>query len=212
MTAKARLLRPVAAAASSASTFGPTALASDWWLGEGTAFTTSPGTTAKVGGDNDGMGSTEWYAYGMRWTNLTVPKDATISSATLTIRVTTTDSSAKAYSAYVASDNASAAVDQSSGESQLDICTRTRWSTDIFGGSGGSSGALALNVKAHVEAVTTRAGWSSGNAIVFYLGGEVADNGMGGCTGNAGGSDYVSVATDQNGTSSYHPTLEIEYS
>jgi hypothetical protein len=209
MTARARLLRP-AASSSSTSTFGPTALASDWWLGESSSFTTSPGTTVKVGGDL-GMGP-EWYAYGMRWTSLTVPKDATISAATLTIRVTTTDSSAVAYSAHVVADDAAIPANQGAAVTQLDICTRTRWSTDIFGGSGGSSGALAIDVKAHVEAVTSRSGWSSGQAIVFYLGGGVIPDGSGGCIGNASGSDFVQVATDENGTSSYHPTLEIVYS
>ena len=211
MTARARLLRPVAAA-SSASTFGPTALSNDWWVGETSALSTSPGTTVKVGGWDDSGSNQEWFAYGMRWANLTVPKDATISSATLTIRVTTTDSSAKAYSAHIEDDDAEAPADDEGARAQVDICTRTRWSTDIFGGSGGSSGALSINVKAHVEAVTTRGSWSSGNAIAFYLGGEVTDDGMGGCTRAATDADYVSVATDQNGTSSYHPTLEIVYS
>lgn len=211
MTAKARLLRPVAAA-SSGSTFGPTALSNDWWVGETSSLSTSPGTTVKVGGWDDAGSNQEWFAYGMRWANLTVPKDATIASATLVIRVTTTDSSAKAYSAHVEDDNAAAPGEDEAARGQVNICARTRWSTDIFGGSGGSSGALSINVKAHVEAVTTRGSWSSGNAIAFYLGGEVTDDLMGGCTRAATGADYVSVATDQHGTSSYHPTLEIEYS
>jgi hypothetical protein len=212
MTAQARLLRPVAAASSvSWSTFGPTALASDWSLGEDSPLLgSSVGATTKVGGDL--VVQPEWFAYGMRWTSLTVPKDATINTATLTIRVTTTDASAVAYSAHVEADNTTVPGGYGYAQLDLDICTRTRWSTDIFGGSGGSSGALALDVKAHVEAVTSRSGWSSGNAIAFYLAGGVISDGIGGCIGNASGSDFVQVATDQHGTSSYHPTLEIEYS
>ena len=213
MTKRARTLRPLSAGGgSAATTFGPATLASDWILGENTAFSTSPGTTANVGSAAAPPGGDGYYAYGMRWTSVSVAKDATISSAKVKIRLTSSDASAVAYSAYAAADDAGVPGDQSAAITQLNICTRTRWSSDIFDGSGGSSGELEIDVKDHIEAVTSRSGWSSGNALVIYLAGAVTADGMGGCTSSASGDDFVAVATDQHSTSSYHPTLEIVHS
>ena len=202
MTIRARMLRAVSAGAST-TTFGPTVVADDWQVTQ-TGFSATPSAATPVGNISD-----NWIAYGMLWT-LNVPKDATISSATLAIRVTTGNGDVVVHAGRAITDDASAPGDASAAATQIDRCTTGNWGSDIFSGSGVSTGDVEIDVKTIIQAITTRSGWASGQDIALFLAGEVVSDGMGGCTGQ--GDDNFSLATLQHTTSAYRPTLEVVYS
>lgn len=110
---------------------------------------------------------------GMRWTNVLVPKNATINSVTLTFTARSSDSSTLAY-LYIGAQAADDAPTFTTATS--DIVSRalgasyaypvTAWvaeSTYAFSTGPGSPLAAAI------QAVVNRTGWASGNALVMVV-------------------------------------------
>jgi len=113
----------------------------------------------------------EWSA-AIRLANITVAQGATISSATLELRGNASYNAApnvvKFYVSAEASDNAPALV-TTNGDLRSSVRPRTTattvWlQTSVTGGTWHS-----VDVTAVVQEIVNRAGWASGNAIVFLI-------------------------------------------
>lgn len=103
---------------------------------------------------------------GFRWTGVTVPKDATIDSATFQVYLTTTDHDDIELDIY-GEDADNPGTFQ--GGSTSDISGRTRTSAKVneSASSVGVGWHSMPDVKTIVQEVVDRGGWSSGNALVI---------------------------------------------
>ena len=112
-----------------------------------------PFTTFKAGREN----ATTWHG-GMRFTTIPVPQGVTIDSATLTIDV------------YIFRTGASLALKGNDMDDSVAWST-TRPSqmnqTTASGALPTTTGSVALDIKAIVQEIVDRGGWSSNNAMGF---------------------------------------------
>lgn len=107
---------------------------------------------------------------GVRFLNVGVPQGATINTATLTLNIESTSGFAPSMTATGDNlDNAPAWSDTSRPQSGF---------TDTTAGTTNSSlptsGTFTLDIKACVQDIADRAGWSSGNAMRFRI--EMVDD------------------------------------
>lgn len=110
---------------------------------------------------------------GFRWTGVTIPQAATISSADVSFYVTSTanDTPNGATVGMQAADDAAtfAAVTD-------DITDRTRTSTVTWSGTDIGAGWQTIDVTTPVQEVIDRVGWVSGNAMATLLYGVSGTN------------------------------------
>lgn len=113
------------------------------------------------------------HRLGFRWPNVTVPNGATITSATLSLYVTSTanDTPNGATVGMQAADNAATFTTGTN-----DISGRTRTSTVAWSGSNIGDGWKTLDLTSQVQEVVNRSGWTSGNAMAAILAGVVGSN------------------------------------
>lgn len=138
----------------------------------------NPGTITSPALNSPGEHSsgTDIYCCAARFTGVTIPNGATISSAQYSMHANATYASGGTIEYIVccqAADNAGALV--ASGSTDLDPGTRPGttadsgvWNQNSISTSGGpnSDGRYYVTVTAAVQEVVNRAGWASGNAIV----------------------------------------------
>jgi type IV pilus assembly protein PilY1 len=130
---------------------------------------------------------------GFRFTNVTVPNAATVTSAILSLYVTSTanDTPNGATVGMEAADNAGTFTTGANN-----ITNRTRTSTTAWSGTDIGAGWQTVDVTSYVQTVVNRAGWVSGNAMAAILYGVT-------------GSDVTITAWD--GTPSQAAKLDITY-
>lgn len=129
-----------------------------------------------------------------RFTSVTIPNGATISSATIDVNVLNNSGITKLISKCGAADNA--AMPASYSDANTAAKTTGTTSTVSFANN---SGYNSVTITAEVQAVVNRAGWASGNAMVVYF----MDN-----TSTAG--NYTQVKTFEDGGATA-PRLTITY-
>jgi len=131
----------------------------------------SPQLTANllnVGNVNNNATSTA----GLRFTNVTIPQGATISSATLTLYGYSTYSTGSTISAIAACEDADNSAAFASSPANFKSTNRPRTtatSSAVNIASVTAGNAYTWNVTTSVQEVIDRAGWTSGNAISIFV-------------------------------------------
>lgn len=114
--------------------------------------------TANINGINQKLG--------FRWTNVTVPNAATVSSAIASFYVTSTANDTP-NGATVGMEDADDAATFTTGTN--DISGRSRTSTVAWSGTNIGAGWKTVDVTAQVQAVVNRVGWVSGNDMASII-------------------------------------------
>lgn len=140
-----------------------------------------------------GYGAFETEIAFFRFLNVTVPKGATIDSATLSLNITVVNGTPNTTLYGVDEDNAAAFADPGNMPS---AATRTTASADP---DPAGTGTKVITITTIVQEIVDRAGWASGNSMAF-----VADN-------NAGSGDNYWFAEDYEDAGTAEATLDITY-
>lgn len=99
-----------------------------------------------------------------RFTSVTIPNGATISSATIEVNVGNNSGTTKLIGKCGAADNAT----MPASFSDANTAPKTTGTTATVAWAN-NSGYQSLDITAEVQAVVNRAGWASGNAMVVYF-------------------------------------------
>ncbi len=108
---------------------------------------------------------------GVRFTNISIPQGKTIVSARLTFTRESSGATTNAASVTVFGEDRNNAATFVNGSSEPFDRTRTTASVGWSIASGGAAGATRVSpeLKSIVQEIVNRAGWASGNAMVFLL-------------------------------------------
>lgn len=128
-----------------------------------------------------------------RWTGVTVPKGAPVTSAIISFYVTSTANDTPNGASVGVQDHDSAPTFTTASN---DISTRSLTGTVTWSGSNIGAGWKTVDVTSLVQAVVNRSGWASGNALVVVVQG-------------VSGTD-LSITT-WDGTPANAAKLDIEY-
>lgn len=145
------------------------------------------------------------WGCGIRFPNVTIPKSATIVSASLLLRLKLLSCAAtgNCSNSVKGEDADNAAVfDETNSEDISDRTPTTAavgWNEDSNAAVNGYPTA-SINVKSIVEEITTRAGWSSGNAMAFLIN-----------TASYGKTTSIQIWSNEGGDS-VRPHLLVTYS
>lgn len=139
----------------------------------------------------------------LRYTGITIPKGATINSASINIKLSTTCGGYSYQIWAYAEDNSSQISDGN------DFVNRSRTSATVqwnLSSTGSGTIVTTQDVSSIIQEIVNRSGWSSGNTIQFVLGtwGTRYPN------LTVVGSDYFVIGVSYNG--SYYSPLTINYS
>ena len=116
------------------------------------------------------------YSAAWRFPNVTVPKDATINTATLDLNKLA--SGTHAITAVFYGEDVDDASAFTSGQGGTPVTGMTKTTAKTTQSSGwDNTGNLSVNVKTIIEELTTRAGWASGQAIRIAI--PTAETGTG---------------------------------
>ncbi len=143
------------------------------------------GASVNIGGTNQKLG--------FRWTSVTVPKDATVSSAVVSFYVTSTtnDTPNGSTVGIEAADNAGTFTVNASN-----ITNRTRIGSVAWTGTDIGAGWKTVDLTSQFQTLVNRAGWVSGNAAAVTVHGVT-------------GADVTVTAWD--GTPANAAKLDITY-
>lgn len=134
---------------------------------------TWPGTTTSALDWDDeyiGTSSTNFYILGLRFTNITIPKGATITSAVLSVVPYASNSTQLHCSIYGSAEDDAATMDTTTRR-PCDL-TRTTASGDWNVGTTAWTAGTRVNTsdfKAVIQEITDRAGWASGNDLILLI-------------------------------------------
>jgi hypothetical protein len=133
---------------------------------------------------------------GMRFTNVTIPTDATITSAYIQFKANSSSSSGTTLNFYGQdTDNASAFSTSSNNiSSRTKTSAVATWTPGSWSSGGAGSAQQTPNLSAVVQEIVDRDGWASGNALAFIVTGS-------------GWRESESY----EGSSSYAPLLHVEW-
>lgn len=145
-------------------------------------------------------GNQDWQT-GMRFLGITIPKNATIVSATLTFKARITDASTGVNLRIEgeAVDDAATFVDAANFTARPRTTANASWSPGSW--VSGTSYVTA-DFAAVIQELVNRAGWVSGNDLVLF----VKDN------GSDQGADHYRIAYAYDNAAGDAPILDIVYS
>ena len=140
-----------------------------------------------------GYGAFETEIAFFRFLNVTVPKGATIDSATLSLNITVVNGTPNTTLFGVDADNAAAFANPDNLPS---AATKTTASADP---DPAGTGTKVITITTIVQEIVDRAGWASGSAMAFVV------------VNNAGSSDNDWLAEDYVDVGTAEATLDITY-
>lgn len=147
--------------------------------------------------DNDGVfggaADGDWGVGFCRFLNVTVPQGATVSSATLTLNITSLVGTPNTTLYGVDADNAAAFADPGNLPS---AATKTTASADP---DPAGTGSKVITITTIVQEIVDRAGWASGNAMAFVV------------EDNAGSGENYWIAEGYEDAGTAEATLDITY-
>lgn len=106
------------------------------------------------------------YQAGLRYTNVTIPKNSTINSATIDVKAQGNSNSRTCVIYAVASDNTAVWDSSNRPDNASRTTASVSWSVPTF-----STGTTYTtpDIKSVIQEVVNRAGWSSGNALSVLI-------------------------------------------
>lgn len=116
-------------------------------------------------------GNDEW-TIGARFLGVTVPKDATINSATFSMKAQGTYTTGGAVSYLVSAQAADNPATFSVGTDDMDVTTRPRTTavSAVWNQNSVTAGTrYSIDITSVIQEIVNRAGWVSGNAIVTFV-------------------------------------------
>ncbi len=139
----------------------------DFRWNEGNSYFTATDTAIDVGYQD---GTTTRKNAGFRFTNVTAPKNASIVSAKLTLRSTSTPTSQTVVNLKIdaiLATNPSAPTTYAGAEGATRTSAVVNW--DNVGAWAASTNYDSPDITSVIQELVNQSGWASGNAMVIYL-------------------------------------------
>lgn len=150
--------------------FAANASADTWTVGASSDDAQQVGTTMTLTGTTIGSdldATSDWA--GMRWTNVTIPAGATITSAVLNVVPTSATQDEPLVTIYFENaDNCGTFTTTASDISNRSLTTGVSWSNTNLGANG-STYYNSPSLVSDLQTVINRGGWASGQAICAII-------------------------------------------
>lgn len=155
--------------------------------------------TMSVGGYAVACGLNKYYWAGFRFTTVSIPKGATVSSASLAVKCSGYAEGATNCNIYGDDTDDAATISTSSGTNLTSRTQTTNYGTiSLPSGAKWGTAASSTDLASTIEEIVGRSGWASGNDIclIFYPNGT---------------KEWDIISGTSGEPSSYLPTLSVTY-